>query len=61
MLGERKDVGAALAQRRNGKRKDVQSEKEIFTKASRFHSGGEIHVGEGDEARFDAKRWSPVM
>src|SRR6266851_943605 len=56
MVCKRQDIGAALAQRRNRKRKNIQAEIEVLAEAARFHGGGEIDVGESDEARLDAQR-----
>src|SRR6266704_681332 len=56
MVCKRQDISAALAQRRNRKRKNIQAEIEVLAEAARFHGGGEIDVGESDEARLDAQR-----
>src|SRR5712692_1749686 len=55
MIGERQDIGAALAERRNCERKNVEPEKKIFAEATCRHRSGKIDVGEGDKARFDAQ------
>src|SRR5258708_11846797 len=52
----RQDIGAALEQRWKHKRKNIQAEIEVLAEAARFHGGGEIDVGESDEARLDAQR-----
>src|SRR5258708_38911931 len=50
MIGERQDVGAALAKRRNRENEDVQPEIEILGKSAGFYSGGKVSVGESDQA-----------
>src|SRR5260370_13400079 len=55
MIGERQDIGAALAERRNCEHKNVEPEKKIFAEATCRQRSGKIDVGEGDKARFDAQ------
>src|SRR5215472_6686318 len=57
MLGERKNISAPLAQRRNRKREYVQAEVQIFAKTTRFDSRRKVHIRQGDDARFDAQRF----
>src|SRR5713226_2246476 len=55
MIGERQDVGAALAERWNRERENVEPEIKIFAEAPGLHGGGKIDVCEGYETRFDAQ------
>src|SRR5258708_11943537 len=55
MIGERQDVGAAFAKRRNREIENVQPEIEILAKSAGFHGGGKVDVGERDQPRFDAQ------
>jgi hypothetical protein len=55
MVGEKQNIGAALAEWWNREHQDVQPELEILAEAAGFDGGGEIDVGESDEARFDAE------
>jgi hypothetical protein len=56
VFGEKQDVSAALAEWRNREHQDIQPKKKILAEATGFHGRGEIHVGDGDEARFDMER-----
>jgi hypothetical protein len=56
-IGERKNVRAAFAQRRNRDGQNVQAEKKIFAELAGGDGGLEVGVGDGDEARFDVKRF----
>src|SRR5882762_2200033 len=55
MIGERQNIGAALAKRRNLESENVQPEIKILAEAAGIHGGGKIDVGEGDKASFDAQ------
>src|SRR5438552_2966636 len=55
MIGERQDIGAALAQRWNRESENVEPEIKILAEAAGLHGGGKIDVGEGDQASFDAQ------
>jgi hypothetical protein len=55
MFGEKQNISAALAERRNREHQDIQPKKKILAEAAGLDGSGEIHIGEGDEARFDAK------
>jgi hypothetical protein len=55
MFGEKQNISAALAERRHREHQDIQPEKKILAKTAGFDGSGEIHIGEGDEARFDAQ------
>src|SRR5260370_11446072 len=55
MTGEREDVGASFAKRRNREIENVQPKVEILAKGARFHRSGKVHIGESDQARFDAQ------
>ncbi|HWZ54963.1 MAG TPA: hypothetical protein VNZ63_02775 [Verrucomicrobiae bacterium] len=55
MIGERQNIGAALAERRNLESENVEPEKKIFTEVAGLHGGGKIDVGEGDKASFDTQ------
>jgi hypothetical protein len=57
VLGEKQNVSAALAERRNREHQDIQPEKKILAEAAGLDGSGKIHVGEGDEARFDMQRF----
>src|SRR5258708_32519497 len=57
MIGERQDIGAALAEGWNLESEYVDPEIKIFTEAARFHGGGKIDVGHSHQARFDAQRF----
>ncbi len=54
VIGKRQDVGAALAKRRNRESENVQPKIEILAKGAGFYGGGKVHIGESDQARFDA-------
>ena len=55
MIGEKQNVGAALAERRNREHQDIQPEIKILAEAAGLHGRGKIDVGDGDEARFNAQ------
>src|ERR1700752_1776577 len=57
MLGERKNISAPFAQRRNRKREYVQAEVQVFAKTACFDSRRKVHIRQGDDARFDAQRF----
>src|SRR5439155_11482319 len=44
-LGERQDIGAALAKRGNCERQNIQPEIKVFPKAAGFYRSGKIDVG----------------
>src|SRR6266849_8037235 len=55
MIGERQNIGATLAERRNSELENIQPEIKILAESAGLHGGGKINVGERDEARFDAQ------
>jgi hypothetical protein len=55
MIGKRQNVGAAFAQGRYGDGKNIQAKKEVFAEAAAGNSGGQINVGESDEAGFEVE------
>jgi hypothetical protein len=57
VFGEKQNIGAALAERRNRQQQNIQPEKKILAEAAGLDGSGEIHIGEGDEASFDAQRF----
>ncbi len=54
-VGKRKDVRTAFTKRRNGNRENIEAEKKIFAELARGDGGVQVQIGDGDEARFDAK------
>src|SRR6516165_2309361 len=57
MLGDRKNISAPVAQRRNRKRECVQAEVQIFSKTACLDSRRKVRVRQGYDARFDAQRF----
>jgi hypothetical protein len=57
VFGEKQNVSAALAERRNREHQDIQPEQKILAEAASLDGSGKIHVGEGDKARFDMQRF----
>jgi hypothetical protein len=60
VIGEKHDISAALAERRNREHQDIQPKKKILAEAAGLDGSGEIHIGEGDQARFDAQSLGPA-
>src|ERR1700730_1442703 len=56
VFGEKQNISAALAERRNREHQDIQPKKKILAETAGLDGSGKIHVGEGDEARFDMQR-----
>jgi len=57
MIGERQDVRAAFAQRRNRDGENVEAEEKIFAELARGDGSREVGVRDGDEARLDVQRF----
>jgi hypothetical protein len=55
VFGEKQNVSAALAERRNREHQDIQPEKKILAETAGLDSRGKIHIREGNEASFDAQ------
>src|SRR6266850_4143740 len=60
VVGEKQNISAALAERRHREHQDIQPEKKILAEAAGLDGSGEVHVGEGDEARLDAQSLGPA-
>ena len=60
VFGEKQDISTALAERRNRQQQNIQPEKKILAKTAGLDGSGEIHIGKGDEARFDAQSLGPT-
>src|SRR3990167_2527844 len=58
-LGQRQDVGRALAQRLPGQREDRQAIVEVLAKAPRRHFAGQVTVTGGQHANVQADRLAP--
>ena len=56
MLGQRWNVGGALAQRRQVEREAVEPIEEILSKGARRHRGLEVAIRGRDHARVDPPR-----
>lgn len=54
MGGEKRDVGAAFAERRHPERERGEAVKEVGTKAARSNLGAQVPVGGGDDAHVHA-------
>src|SRR4051812_5217582 len=55
-MRERRDVLAALPQRRHGDGEDVEAIPEVFSEAARGHLPGQVAVGRRDDADVDVER-----